>query len=463
MAWKYKRAVEHADPRSIHPPRPGNAGWWGAELPPALAVDPLLLAALIGVAGPEDVRVVGVGADSSDCATRRPFFSQDRPEDFVEHMRALVEEEASLMLQLVAEPLPAASQPVILCIEDRVDVRGVVVIVEPAIIDVEAVAFGEGGDKVTADCVGVSLENLSHDLAGVLAIWRPVGIAVAHHEPGLGFANDILEHRIDPAGEIGDTDRRPARSAIAAGATRLLGPNLGADDTRRYSFYETRKDLARPGDFPATRFQQGTFEQQVSSCLVDLLADEHALRRLSNISDAGPLRSMFAAAKNLAVRLSQQGEAKLALRSLVRSISIRNDHLEVIMDPAALGILDHSSWMIQIPRPTRRPFREARLRLDAGTPAPGADPKLVMLIADALEVQGLVLASPHLSLNQLAKQVGRCRKQMAKLLNLSWLSPRIVEAITDGSQPKSITRTRLLETELPLSWGAQEALLGFVA
>ena len=133
------------------------------------------------------------------------------------------------------------------------------------------------------------------------------------------------------------------------------------------------------------------------------------------------------------------------------------------MDPAALGILDHSSWMIQIPRPTRRPFREARLRLDAGTPAPGADPKLVMLIADALEVQGLVLASPHLSLNQLAKQVGRCRKQMAKLLNLSWLSPRIVEAITDGSQPKSITRTRLLETELPLSWGAQEALLGFVA
>ncbi len=52
---------------------------------------------------------------------------------------------------------------------------------------------------------------------------------------------------------------------------------------------------------------------------------------------------------------------------------------------------------------------------------------------------------------------------MAKLLKLSWLSPTIVEAISDGFQPKSITRTRLLETELPLAWDAQDALLGFAA
>ena len=64
---------------------------------------------------------------------------------------------------------------------------------------------------------------------------------------------------------------------------------------------------------------------------------------------------------------------------------------------------------------------------------------------------------------QLAKRIGRCRKQMAKLLSVSWLSPRIVEAIADGTQPKSINRTRLLETALPESWVDQEALLGFAA
>ena len=58
---------------------------------------------------------------------------------------------------------------------------------------------------------------------------------------------------------------------------------------------------------------------------------------------------------------------------------------------------------------------------------------------------------------------GRCRKQLAKLVRLSWISPRIVEAIADGTQPKSINRTRLLETELPVAWAEQEALLGFSA
>lgn len=244
---------------------------------------------------------------------------------------------------------------------------------------------------------------------------------------------------------------------------RPVVPTYSAKGTRRYSFYETRKDRARPGNPAATRFQQGAFERQVSTCLAELLADEHALRRLSNISDAGSLRAMFAQASNLAARLHRQGEATSALRPLVKTTAIRSDHLELILDPGALGVLNQATWQVQIPRPTRRPFREALLRLDAATPAPGANPQLVMLIADAIEVQGLVLASPHLSLNQLAKKVGRCRKQMAKLLNLSWLSPRIVEAITDGSQPKSITRTRLLETELPLSWDTQETLLGFAA
>ena len=78
-------------------------------------------------------------------------------------------------------------------------------------------------------------------------------------------------------------------------------------------------------------------------------------------------------------------------------------------------------------------------------------------------MQRLVIANSHLSLNQLALKEGRCRKQMAKLLRLSWLSPRVVEAITSGSQPKSMNRTQLLEAELPLNWAEQEWMLGFAA
>ena len=52
---------------------------------------------------------------------------------------------------------------------------------------------------------------------------------------------------------------------------------------------------------------------------------------------------------------------------------------------------------------------------------------------------------------------------MAKLLSVSWLSPRIIEAIAKGAQPGSINRTHLLEAKLPIDWSEQEVLLGFAA
>ena len=114
-------------------------------------------------------------------------------------------------------------------------------------------------------------------------------------------------------------------------------------------------------------------------------------------------------------------------------------------------------------RPARRPFREARLRIDAASDNTRPDAQLFDLLSEAFEVQKLVLASPGLSINQLAKREGRCRKQMAKLLRASFLSPRIVEAIVDGTQPRSLNRARLLEVELPLDWAEQEAWFGFTA
>lgn len=149
-----------------------------------------------------------------------------------------------------------------------------------------------------------------------------------------------------------------------------------------------------------------------------------------------------------------------AIRSIVQSVKICRDHIEVMIETSAFGVAGQANWTQSFPRPERRPFREAKLRIDAASPNRAPDQQLRQLLCDAFEVQGLVLASPQLSLNQMAKGAGRCRKQMAKLLNVSWLSPRIVEAIFDGTQPRAINRTRLLSTQLPIDWEEQEALFG---
>jgi hypothetical protein len=70
-----------------------------------------------------------------------------------------------------------------------------------------------------------------------------------------------------------------------------------------------------------------------------------------------------------------------------------------------------------------------------------------------------VLAYPDTSLADLAKQQGKCRKHLAKLIELSCLAPDIVTAILAGKQPLSLTASKLRSVELPMAWDQQRALL----
>ncbi|MBN8485591.1 MAG: recombinase family protein [Sphingomonadales bacterium] len=253
------------------------------------------------------------------------------------------------------------------------------------------------------------------------------------------------------------------RGLITDPCGRPMVPTYGSSKVKRYAYYETRKDLARPGDPPAIRFQRGYLEQHLVSHLGQLLDDEHALRRLSGIDEAATLRTMFATAHLLALQLREIGKVEGALRSILVAIAIRADGMDIILKPAALGIEAAADWHWTMPLPARRPFREARLRIDADAVTGSVSNDLLALVAEAMAAQRLVLASPELSLAQLAKREGRCRTQIARLLRLSWMSPRIIEAIATGTQPKGLTRRALLVCDMPIDWAEQERQLGFAA
>jgi hypothetical protein len=172
---------------------------------------------------------------------------------------------------------------------------------------------------------------------------------------------------------------------------------------------------------------------------------------------------MFATAHLLAVDLREIGKVEVPLRALVAGISIRADCMEIALKPGALNIEKEANWTWTLPLPTRRPFREARLRIDVSDNTSSASNDLLALVADAMVAQRLVLASPELSLAQLAKREGRCRTQLTRLLRLSWMSPRIIDAIADGAQPKGLTRRALLICDMPIEWAEQERQFGFAA
>ncbi|MXO70293.1 recombinase family protein [Alteraurantiacibacter buctensis] len=244
---------------------------------------------------------------------------------------------------------------------------------------------------------------------------------------------------------------------------RPMVPTYGSSKTKRYAYYETRKDLARPGDAPGIRFQRGQFERHLIVHLTALLEDEHALRHLTAFEEAGHLRTLFATGRLLASQLALQSMREAALRSLVVSLEVQSERIDVVLNAEALASAASGLLNWSIPLPARRPFREVRLRIDSDANANHASGDLLGLIAEAMTAQRLVLASPAICLAQLAKREGRCRTQLTRLLRLSWLSPRIVDAIFDGSQPIGLTRRALLLCDLPIAWADQERQFGIAA
>lgn len=257
-----------------------------------------------------------------------------------------------------------------------------------------------------------------------------------------------------------DPQQAMLRGLLTDPEGRPMVPTYATKGTRRYAYYETRKDLARLLDTAATRVAQGQLERHVIAELTALLKDEHALRKVSGVEDGGTLREMFAKAKTAAAGLADANQRQKIVAQLIVAIQIRQAEIDVRLNARALCGSEDGHWDWSVPLPARTPFREARLRIDEGPEAPQPNEPLTTLLGDAIMARELVIASPDLSINQIAKREGRCRKQLTKLVRLSWLSPNIVEAIVEGGAPSRLTRKRLLDANLPLSWSEQEELLG---
>ena len=80
-----------------------------------------------------------------------------------------------------------------------------------------------------------------------------------------------------------------------------------------------------------------SFDRHISDELRKLLGDEHALRRWTEIEEAGRLQAMIAQAAGLERLLASENTPGEAARSLVGSIQVRADGLDLAIEPAALG------------------------------------------------------------------------------------------------------------------------------
>ncbi len=259
---------------------------------------------------------------------------------------------------------------------------------------------------------------------------------------------------------------------VVDGENRQMSPSHATKSRRRYRYYVTRSDQL--DGTRAWRVSAHDLEQLVCSSVAEKLLDPQFMLQLAGgTMDAEQLRMASAKTDLIAAALRRGGaHAKAALLdSLVRQVRLDEDQVEVELDHDALrerldigagsGSVTESS-ILKIPAVRVRRGHQLRLivpGLEIRQPV-RRDEKLITLMA-AYQARQLVLASPEHSLARIARQHGRCRTRLGKLVEFSCLAPDIIRAIVEGKQPEHLTASKLMSRPLPLSWSEQRRELCF--
>lgn len=224
---------------------------------------------------------------------------------------------------------------------------------------------------------------------------------------------------------------------------RRMGPAHTTRSGQRFRYYVTHpKTLERDGP-AAYRLAADELERRCCELLAEHLAGQVTsvegkaeAQRLTAVLTRGPNEDR----RNLVVenlRRVTVGDAELTLQLATGDVLVRR-----------LERVRHGNDAAIIVGPVLQPQEQA------------ADPQLLILLRDAQRAQALALAKPKLALEQLAAKFGRSPERYKRLLRLSYLSPRIVAAALEGTQPARLTNRFLQNLDgLSLSWSEQDQLL----
>ena len=99
----------------------------------------------------------------------------------------------------------------------------------------------------------------------------------------------------------------------------------------------------------------------------------------------------------------------------------------------------------------------------SAAPRTHLDASLIKTLGRAHRWRRALLAGKAHTFNDIARKQGCTNRYVRRVLNLSFLSPDIVDAILAGTQPRNMTVASLLTRDIPLSWRKQRVEFGFAS
>jgi hypothetical protein len=253
-----------------------------------------------------------------------------------------------------------------------------------------------------------------------------------------------------------------------------LTPSHAVKGKRRYRDYVSRSLM----NGTARESSQGwrvpalEIERNLAAAVARILDERTAI--VADVDKAGfsthEITSMLATAAEWSAHLRSEAEASAALKSLVERAELHRDGIRLSVrlplptsgKPAA-DATTHLSITRQIPLKVRRRGIEMRLIIGGGSgSAPRIDSTILKATARARRWFDDLVSGRAVSMAEIGKRDGVGKRYVSRMIRLAFLAPAIVESIAEGRQPPELT-AQFLSTgrgDLPLSWQAQEKLLG---
>lgn len=144
------------------------------------------------------------------------------------------------------------------------------------------------------------------------------------------------------------------------------------------------------------------------------------------------------------------------VRSIVKRAQIRDGEVHIRLGWSASG----EEPIIRVPFRLQKRGGETIISAPNGDAPPRLDGVLIKAVARAYSWREALESGKAKSASDLVQMSGYSKRYVRRLLPLAFLSPDILEAILEGSQPPRLKLADLLDTDLPLLWSLQRKKLG---
>ncbi len=252
-----------------------------------------------------------------------------------------------------------------------------------------------------------------------------------------------------------------------------LCPTYAKKDGRIYAYYVSRRLTQSDGKndngwrLPAKGLENGVVEAAIS-----FLNNEKEWMKL--LGSEGLTTESYKEAQALVTLMRSQlssGDQTVVreiIEKLLYRIQFRPGEIAINFKREVLAhrkkdIVSKPGYLLLLPFHTKRRGVEARIILGGSTaPTPVLDHNLIDAIKRSFKWWKLLTEEDDWSIQKLAEQKQMDASDVTRFLPLAFLSPRIVEAVLEGTQPVDLNLERIKKMgSLPLAWRDQEIALGF--